>query len=50
MTDYQGKAKKKLNILSSLHQTPPLLTMTKRPKKVSKLTMTQNMMLILWVK
>ena len=50
MTVYQGKAQKNAAILSTLHQNITSADNAKKHLKVSKLTMTQNMVLILWIK
>ena len=50
MTVYQGKTKKNVAIPSTLHQNITIADNGKRHQKVSKLTMIQNMVLILWIK
>ena len=49
-TVYQGKTKKNVAILSTLHQNITIADNAKRYQKVPKLTMIQNMVLILWIK
>ena len=50
MTVFQGKAKKCGYFQHPPPKHPPLPILPKRHQKVSKLTMTQNMVLILWIK